>query len=133
MEEPIESRAEAAMIAPNPELIKADERRSEPRIETSTSVVMTPLAAVTTRIHGSVVDVSARGVRVHFDKDLKNLPRTGEVYRVQSRDDIMLCEVRHAQAADAGADLGLKIVHWGDAGELKRLVQKHAVGKSAVA
>jgi hypothetical protein len=110
---------------------KADERRSEPRIGTSTSVVMTPLAAVATRIKASVVDVSARGVRVQCDKDTKSLPRTGEVYRVQSRGDVMLCEVRNAQAAAAGAELGLKIVHWGDAGELKRLVQKHNTGKSA--
>jgi len=133
MEQLTDSRAEAAMIASG--LMKADERRSEQRIETSTSVVMTPLAAVTTRIHGSVVDVSARGVRVHFEKDLQNLPRAGEVYRVQTRGDIMLCEVRHAKAAAAGADLGLKIVHWGDAGELKRLVQKHqpAPGKGAAA
>ncbi len=131
MEQLIESRATA--VTPTPGLIKADERRSEPRIETSTSVVMTPLAAVTTRIHGSVVDVSARGVRVRFDKNLKNLPRAGEVYRVQSRGDIMLCEVCHAKVVEAGADLGLKIVHWGDSGELKRLVQKHGSGKSAAA
>lgn len=83
---------------------------------------MTPLAAVGTRLRGSVVDVSTRGVRVHFDKQFKVPPRAGEVYRVQSRGDLMLCEVRNVKVAGAGAELGLQIVHWGGAGELKRLV-----------
>jgi|SRR5580692_10260579 hypothetical protein len=101
------------------------ERRSEPRIAAGTSVVATPLAEVATRLHGSVVNVSTRGVRVHFDARLKELPRAGDVYRVQSRDDLMLCEVRYSEVAEAGADLGFQVVHWGDAGELKRLVQVH--------
>ena len=67
-----------------------DERRSEPRIESSASVVMTPLAAVTTRLHGSLVNVSTRGIRVHFDKPLNDVPKAGEVYRVHSGDDLML-------------------------------------------
>jgi hypothetical protein len=100
-----------------------EERRSESRIEANASVVVTPLAAVATRLHGSVVNVSNRGIKVHFNTRLKALPRPGEVFRVQTRDDLLLCEVRHSEAAEAGADLGLQIVHWGDAGELKRLVQ----------
>jgi hypothetical protein len=94
---------------------------------------MTPLAAVDTRLHGSVVNVSTRGVRVHFDTRLKEMPRAGEVFRVQSRDDVMLCEVRHSEAAEAGSHLGLKIVYWGDAGELKRFIQEHqkSAGRSA--
>ena len=99
------------------------ERRSEPRIEARTSVVMTPLAAVSTRLEGALLDVSSHGVRVHFDKQLKVLPRSGEVYRLQSRDDIMLCEVRHAEVSGAGAALGLRIVHWSNDGQLKRLLQ----------
>jgi hypothetical protein len=100
-----------------------EERRAEPRIESGTAVIVTPLASVATRLHGSVVNVSQSGVRVHFDKRLKQMPRAGEVYRLQSRDDLMLCEVRYFEAAETGADLGLAIVHWSDAGELKRLVQ----------
>jgi hypothetical protein len=100
------------------------ERRSEPRIEARASVVMTPLAAVSTRLEGAVVEVSTRGVRVQFEKQLKELPRSGEVYRLQSRDDIMLCEVRHAEVLGSGAALGLKIVHWSNGGQLKRLVKR---------
>lgn len=105
-------------------MIKAEERRSEPRIEASASVVITPLAAVATRLHGSVVNVSTRGVRVHCDTELKELPRAGEVYRVQSSGDQMLCEVRNAEVTETGADLGLQIVQWNGAGELKRLLIK---------
>jgi hypothetical protein len=85
---------------------------------------MTPLAAVSTRLEGAVVDVSAQGIRVHCDKQLKELPRSGDVYRLQSSDDIMLCEVRHAEVSGAGAALGLKIIHWSNGGQLKRLMQR---------
>jgi hypothetical protein len=103
-------------------MITAEERRSERRIETSASVLITPLAAVGTRFHGSIVNVSTRGVRVHCDTELNELPRAGEVYRVQSCGDLMLCEVRNSAVTGAGVDLGLQIVHWGGAGELKRLL-----------
>jgi hypothetical protein len=99
------------------------ERRSEPRIEIGTSVVMTPLAAVATRLKASVVNVSRRGIRVRVGAQMKELPRAGDVYRVQSRDDLMLCEVRNSCRTATGAHLGLHIVHWGAAGELNRLVQ----------
>jgi hypothetical protein len=100
-----------------------EERRSEPRAEAQASVVITPLAAVGTRFEGSVVDLSTRGVRVHLETQLQTLPRVGEVFRVQGRDDIMLCEVRHAEVSGSGADVGLQVVHWSKAGELKRLIQ----------
>jgi len=106
----------------NAGMTRVEERRSERRIEASASVVMTPLAAVTTRLGGSVVNVSARGVRVHVDTHLTQLPRIGEVYRVQSRDDQMLCEVRNAEIDEAGAAFGLQIVYWGNSGSLRRLV-----------
>ena len=102
-----------------------EERRSEPRIEAGASVVMTPLAAVATRLHGIVVNVSTRGVKVHFDTLLNEQPRAGDVYRVQSGDDLILCEVRYCEVAGEDADLGLEIVHWVSAGELNRLVQDH--------
>jgi hypothetical protein len=38
----------------------------------------------------------------------------------------MLCEVRNSAVTEAGADLGLQIVHWGGAGELKRLLAETA-------
>lgn len=103
--------------------VTLDDRRSEPRIETRASVVITPLATVTTRFEGSIINVSDGGLRVHLDAQLKQLPRAGEVYRVQTQDDVMLCEVRNAEVVGAGAELGLQIVHWADAGKLKRLVQ----------
>jgi len=99
-----------------------EERRSEPRIEASAEVLITPLAAVATRFHGSIMNVSTHGVKVHCDTELKELPRAGDVYRVQSGGDLMLCEVRHSRVTDDGAILGLQIVHWDDAGELKRRV-----------
>jgi hypothetical protein len=105
------------------DIIKVGERRSEPRIEAHASVFITPLAAITVRLEGSVVDVSTRGVRVYFHKQLKELPKLGEIYRIQSRDDTMLCEVRNAEVSGAGAILGLQIVHWSDAGQLRRLIQ----------
>jgi hypothetical protein len=105
-------------------VITGQERRSEPRIEANISVLITPLAAVATRLHGSVVNVSTRGVRVHCDKELSESPRAGDVYRVQSRGDLMLCEVRNSVVTDAGADLGLQIVHWIGAGELKHLLMQ---------
>jgi hypothetical protein len=100
-----------------------EERRSEERAKANASVVITPLASVAIRFEGSVVDVSTRGVRVHVETQLQELPRTGDVYRVQSGDDIMLCEVRHAEVAGAGADLGLLILHWSKEGKLKRLIE----------
>jgi PilZ domain len=107
--------------------MKTEERRSEPRIQARTPVVVTPLAAVATRLHGSVVNVSPNGVRVHFDVLFDEEPRPGDVYRIQSRHDLMLCEVRYFEVAGSGADLGLQIVHWGEAGELKRLIQDQRV------
>ena len=100
------------------------ERRSEPRIRAQAPVVVTPLAAVNKRLEGAVVEVSTHGVRVHFGEQLKELPRSGEVYRLQSTDDLMLCEVRHAEITGSGAEMGFQIVHWSISGQLKKLVQR---------
>jgi hypothetical protein len=116
--------SDAAIVTAN--LKSWKERRSEPRIEARASVVMTPLAAVATRLNGSVVNVSARGVRVHVPTQFKQLPRVGEIFRIQGRDDLILGEVRHAEAEEAGTVFGLQIVHWGNTGELRRLVQNDA-------
>lgn len=90
---------------------KADERAPEPKIKIGTSVVVTPLASLATRLQGSVVNVSIRGVKVHFDARLSEQPRPGEIYRVQSRGDLFLCEVCNFEAAAAGADLDLQIIN----------------------
>ena len=101
-----------------------EERRLEPRIEANAPITMTPLAAVATRIHGSVVNVSGRGLKVHVDAPPKERPAAGDVYRVQSGDDLMLCEVRHYQPVAEGVDLGFVILHWVNVGELSRLVKE---------
>src|SRR5580658_4599159 len=129
----MEQRSESRVKLGEPDIITAGERRSEPRIEASTSVVITPLAAVATRFYGSVVNVSTGGVRVHCNTQLKELPKAGEVCRVQSRGDNMLCEVRNSAVAEAGADLGLQIVHWGNAGELKHLLSEPGCSSSRLA
>jgi hypothetical protein len=49
-------------------------------------VVMTPLAAVATRLHGMVVNVSTRGVKVHFDTLLNEQPRAFSRYLSRSGD-----------------------------------------------
>ncbi len=92
-------------------LTDLDERMPEPRIRVGASVVVTPLASVAIRLQGSVVNVSTRGLRVHFDTRLNEQPRAGEIYRVQSRDDLLLCEVCHCEAAGAGTNLDLQIIN----------------------
>jgi hypothetical protein len=100
-----------------------DERRSEPRIDVKAPVVMTPLATVTTRLSGHVVNVSGRGLKVRVDGGLNGKPASGEVYRVQTGDDLMLCEVRNWQLEGEGAAIGFQILHWGDLGELNRVIK----------
>jgi len=100
-----------------------DERRSEPRIDVKAPVVMTPLATVTTRLSGHVVNVSGRGLKVRVDAGLKGKPASGEVYRVQTGDDLMLCEVRNWQGEGEGGAIGFQILHWGDLGELSRVIK----------
>ncbi len=101
------------------------ERRSEPRTEAGAKIVMTPLAAVATRLHGIVVNVSPRGVRVRFATLLNVHPKAREVYRIQSGNDVMLCEVRYCEFAGEGADVGLEILHWVKAGELNQLLKNY--------
>jgi hypothetical protein len=100
-----------------------DERRSEPRIDVKAPVVMTPLAAVTTRLKGQVVNISGRGIRVHLDTGLNGKPASGEVYRLQSGGDLMLCEVVHWQLEGEIPAIGLQILHWGECGELSRAIK----------
>ncbi len=84
---------------------------------------MTPLATVATHLRGTVINVSGRGLQVRVAA-LKELPRTGDVYRIQSGNDLILCEVRYGHLTGAGAELGFQIVHWAKAGELSRVLKE---------
>ncbi len=100
-----------------------DERRLDPRIEAGVPAVVTPLANVAIHYKGRVVDVSRGGVKVHVDETfLDRLPRKGDAYRVQTGEEVLLCEVRHCQIEDDGAKLGLKVLHWGNPGSLRLLL-----------
>jgi hypothetical protein len=101
----------------------ADERRSDPRFEAGVPVVVIPLADVATRWPGRVMDVSRSGCKVHVDVFMDQLPRTGDACRLQTGKDVILCEIRHCRVEGEGSDLGLKIIHWGSAGELDRLIK----------
>ena len=99
------------------------ERRTEPRIDVNVKAEMTPLAAVATRLGGHVMNVSAHGVRIHVAGKISGQPRNGDVYRILSGRDLILGEVRHWCQEGPGADIGFKILHWGDIGELNRIAQ----------
>ncbi len=100
-----------------------EERRAVARIDAAVPVVVTPLSDVATRWPGRVMNLSRYGVKVHVEAIPGQLPRPGDAYRVQSGKDVILCEVRHYQIEDEGSNLGFKIIHWGSAGELDRLIK----------
>jgi hypothetical protein len=100
------------------------ERRLETRLETEAAVVLTPLSAVTNRLHGSVVNVSSRGLKVHAGKLPEEHLTAGNIFRVQSGDDLMLCEIRHRRVEGETADIGFSILHWVSEGKLNRLVKE---------
>jgi hypothetical protein len=100
------------------------ERRTEPRLEAEAPVVMTPLSAVTTRLHGSVVNVSDRGLKVQATALTDQHLTTGNIYRVQSGDDLMLCEIRHRRLDGENVNIGFAILHWVSAGKLNQLVKE---------
>ena len=85
---------------------------------------MTPLSAVTDRMHGSVVNVSGRGLKVHANALTDKHLATGTVYRVQTGDDLMLCEIRHRRLEGETVDIGFAILHWVSEGKLNRLVKE---------
>jgi hypothetical protein len=105
--------------------VQIQERRQDPRIEiTEALVTITPLSAVTSHTRGLVVDVSARGLKVHADGISETSLVNGDVYRVQSGDDLMLCEMRHRRFEGDCGDIGFAILHWVSAGKLNRLVHE---------
>ena len=85
-------------------------------------MTITPLSAVTNRIRALVVDVSVRGLKVHADGLTEKELAAGDVYRVQTGDDLMLCEIRHRRLEGESVDIGFAILHWVSAGKLNRLV-----------
>jgi uncharacterized protein DUF4115/PilZ domain-containing protein len=105
------------------------EQRSEPRIEADAPALMIPLANVATRFRGRVLDISRRGVRVRTSEPLKPQPKIGDVYRILSGDDVLLCEVRHCQLLWEGSELGFQIVHRLSSGELNSLVEAYQAGR----
>ncbi|MDP8982669.1 MAG: PilZ domain-containing protein [Acidobacteriota bacterium] len=100
------------------------ERRLETRLETQAPAVITPLSAVTSRVHGSVVNVSSRGLKVHAGTPPEEHLAAGSIFRVQSGDDLMLCEIRHRRVEGETADIGFSILHWVSEGKLNRLVKE---------
>jgi hypothetical protein len=101
------------------------ERRSESRIVLDAPALMIPLASVTARLCGRVLNLSRHGVKVRTDEPLEEPPRTGDAYRIRSGDDVMLCEVRYYRLLGAGDEVGFKILHRFSTGELSRLIQAH--------
>ena len=99
------------------------ERRLEPRLDIDATVTMTPLGDVSKRLSGSIVNISGRGVRVRLSERPSVLPRTGDVFRVQCGDDLMLCELRRVQTEGADLDYGFQIVYWVNVGDLNRQIK----------
>ena len=84
---------------------------------------MIPLAAVGAHLNGQVVNVSSAGVKIRVAQQMAVKPRIGDVYRIVSSQDRMLCEVTHWIPSPDGLEIGFKIVYWGDQGALKRLTE----------
>lgn len=103
-----------------------EERRRDPRCQVDAPAEITPLATVSTRLSGHVINVSARGLRVRLAQPLSGRPRAGDVYRVLSSTDRMLCEVSHWLSNGDSTDIGFRILHWSDMGQLNHIVETHS-------
>jgi hypothetical protein len=101
-----------------------EERRNESRAEVDSAAVLTPLAAVANRLGGQIVNVSSRGVKVHLAELLTTPPRVGDVYRIVSDRDTMLCEVRYSESRKDATDIGFQILHWREMGQLNLVAKK---------
>src|SRR5580658_10121895 len=99
------------------------ERRQETRCKVDAPAEIAPLAAVSGRLTGQVINVSSRGVRIRVAQPLTSLPHVGDIYRVLSTNDRMLCEIIHWLSNGESTDIGFRIVHWTDPGPLNRLVE----------
>jgi hypothetical protein len=86
------------------------ERRTEVRTDVKVVAVMIPLAEVSKRVKGHVINVSPHGVKVRLPKPPSEL-RSGDVYRIHSNRDLMLCEVRNWRSEMGVTDIGLRVIH----------------------
>ncbi len=89
------------------------ERRREKRCKVDAPAEITPLATVSARLIGQVINVSSRGVSVRVTQPLTTLPRVGDVYRVLSTNDRMLCEIIHLLSNGESTDIGFRITFTG--------------------
>lgn len=100
-----------------------EDRRKEPRIDVNAPAVLTPLAAVAAQMNGQVINVSSHGIKVRVVEMMSGQPRIGDVYRILSGRDDMLCEISHWRPERQGAEIGFRILHWSDTGELNRIIR----------
>lgn len=107
------------------------ERRRESRIEVDALVEMTPLAAVGNRLSAQVINVSTHGIKVRFTGQMTGQPRVGDVYRILGGRDRMLCEISHWTSTGSGTDIGFKILHWSDTGELHDVAETQSGSPSS--
>lgn len=103
--------------------VPISDRRKETRIEVAAAAALTPIASLDQRIRGEVVDLSPSGVRIRVSGSVDSLPKVGELYRVLSSQDRMLCRVAHTAPGDRGADIGFRIVYWNELGELSQTLE----------
>ncbi len=85
--------------------------------------VLTPLAEVAAQLTGHVINVSSHGVKVRVVNLISGQPRIGDVYRILSGRDDMLCEVSHWRSEPQDTEIGFRILHWSDTGELNRVAR----------
>lgn len=98
-----------------------NERRREQRFYVAAPAALKPVGSVAASLQGEVVDVSGHGVRVRV-AGLTATPKAGDLYRILSSDDRMLCQVAHTFPGAKGTDIGFKIVYWSETGKLNQVV-----------
>jgi hypothetical protein len=104
-----------------------NERRRESRFHVDAPAALKPLGSVgVTGLEGQVVNVSSHGVRIRVAGPSVGTPQAGDLYRIRSSDDRMLCQVVNSLSGIHGTDIGFRIVYWSETGELDRVVADHS-------
>lgn len=104
-----------------------DERRREARFEVDAPAALKPLGSAPAEgLEGQVVNVSSHGVRVRVPGLAEGTPQVGDLYRIRSADDRMLCEVANSFSGIHGTDIGFRIVYWSETGDLERVIADHS-------
>lgn len=104
-----------------------DERRREARFDVAAPAALKPVgSAPAMGLEGQVVNVSSHGVRVRVTGMAGELPQVGDLYRVRSSDDRMLCQVANSLSGIHGTDIGFRIVYWSETGALDRVILDHS-------